>query len=88
MNNAHSGEGTLIRLMLGVPLQCSQVVTYANMYVDNKAPFYLVLGPWQCGDFVSTDEHVDGIYLVFKDSKFQQQYKMTVEGDPEPNQHS
>ena len=67
-----------------VPLNCGDVVTYANLYVGNKAPFDLLLGrPWQRGNFVSIDERIDGTYLQLKNKFLQVNYEVLVTPDKE-----
>ena len=62
-----------------LPLTCGQVVTYANVFVGEQAPFDLLLGrPWQRGNFVCIDERLDGTYLLFKDAEMQVRYEVLV----------
>ena len=87
MNDANGGEGILHGFISDIPLTCGSVVTYANVYVGNQAPFDLLLGrPWQRGNYVSIDERKDGTYLLFKDKEFNVRFEMlaTPERDLEP----
>ena len=61
MGDANGGEGVLSGFVADVPLMCGSVLTYANVYIGNKAPFDLLLGrPWQRGNYISIDERIDG----------------------------
>lgn len=82
MNDANGGEGELHGYLSNVPLSCGKILTSANIYVGNKAPFELLLGrPWQRGNFVSIDERLDGTYLLFKDQNLDVRYEILVTPD-------
>lgn len=84
MNDANGGEGVLHGFIPEVPLTCGSVVTSANVYVGQQAPFDLLLGrPWQRGNFVSIDERVDGTYLLFKDKQLNVRFEMLATPDRE-----
>ena len=85
MNDANGGEGTLSGFLAKVPLQCGQVMTVANMYVGENAPFDMLLGrPWQRGNFITIDERREGTFLVFKNQDLDKRWEMMVAGDPHP----
>ncbi|KAJ7018497.1 hypothetical protein C8F04DRAFT_1327408 [Mycena alexandri] len=68
MKDANGGRGQLQGQIQGVEFNCGGVVTSANLWVSQKAPFELLLGrPWQRGNLVSIDERAEGTYLIFKD---------------------
>ncbi|KAI0037678.1 hypothetical protein FA95DRAFT_1506695, partial [Auriscalpium vulgare] len=47
MNDANGGRGILKGLASNVGIQCGDVTTYADLYVNENAPFELLLGrPW------------------------------------------
>ncbi|KAF7794900.1 hypothetical protein EIP86_006043, partial [Pleurotus ostreatoroseus] len=83
MNDANGGEGVLQGFVPNVPLTCGNVLTHANIFIGDKAPFDLLLGrPWQRGNFVSIDERIDGTYLLFKDQNLRVRYEILVTPDP------
>lgn len=83
MNDANREEGVLQGFVPNVPLTCGNVLTHANIFIGDKAPFDLLLGrPWQRGNFVSIDERIDGTYLLFKDQNLRVQYEILVTPDP------
>ena len=87
MNDANGGEGLLQGFIPDVPLTCGSVVTLANVYIGDNAPFDLLLGrPWQRGNFVSIDERANGTYLLFKDKHMRVRFEMlaTPDMDMEP----
>lgn len=69
MNDANGGVGKLIGLAEGVDFQCGGVKTTADLWIgSNSLPFDLLLGrTWQQDNLVSTDERLDGTYVVFRD---------------------
>ena len=82
MGDANGGEGTLTGFVQNVPLSCGAVLTFANVYVGNNAPFDLLLGqPWQRGNFISIDERLDGTYLQFKDRGLRVNHEILVTPD-------
>ncbi|KAI0734990.1 hypothetical protein BC629DRAFT_1600777 [Irpex lacteus] len=87
MNDANGGEGTLSGFLAEVPLRCGDVLTYANMYVGENAPFDLLLGrPWQRGNFITIDERLEGTFLVFKDRELNNQWEMIVAEGERPDE--
>lgn len=82
MNDANGGEGTLSGFLGEVPLRCGDVLTYANIYIGEKAPFNLLLGrPWQRGNYITIDERLEGTFLVFKDKNLNSQWEMIVSSE-------
>ncbi|KAJ7180002.1 hypothetical protein C8R43DRAFT_941736 [Mycena crocata] len=68
MNDANGGRGQLQGWIRNVEFNCGGAQTVTDLWVSQKAPFELLLGrPWQRGNLVSIDEHVEGTYLIFKD---------------------
>ena len=69
MNDANGGEGQLIGLAEGVELHCGNVKTTADIWIGNNTlPFDLLLGrTWQQDNLVSTEERLEGTYVVFRD---------------------
>ncbi|KAH8069337.1 hypothetical protein BXZ70DRAFT_873315, partial [Cristinia sonorae] len=66
MKDANGGLGQLIGRVDNVPLTCGNVVTQADFYVTQNAPFTGLLGrPWQRGNAVSISEKPDGTYIEF-----------------------
>ncbi|KAJ7635973.1 hypothetical protein DFH06DRAFT_1336122 [Mycena polygramma] len=68
MNDANGGKGQLQGFIDDVEFNCGGVLTRADLWVSQQAPFELLLGrPWQRGNLVTIDERDEGTYLVFKD---------------------
>ncbi|KAF7789824.1 hypothetical protein EIP86_000770, partial [Pleurotus ostreatoroseus] len=44
MNDANGGQGILSEFVSNVPLRCGEVITHANIFIGEKAPFDLLLG--------------------------------------------
>ncbi|KAF7791234.1 hypothetical protein EIP86_002248 [Pleurotus ostreatoroseus] len=88
MNDANGGEGVLQGFVPNVPLTCGNVLTHANIFIGDKAPFDLLLGrPWQRGNFVTIDERIDGTYLMFKDQNLDARYEILVTPDSSLARH-
>lgn len=82
MNDANEGEGTLSGFLGEVPLRCGDVLTYANIYIGEKAPFNLLLGrSWQRGNYITIDERLEGTFHVFKDRNLNSQWEMIVSSE-------
>nr|GAT48249.1 predicted protein [Mycena chlorophos] len=77
MNDANGGQGQLQGMLRGVELNCGGLITTANIWVSNNAPFDLLLGrPWQPANRVSIEERRDGTYLIFKDHADNPRFEM------------
>ena len=82
VQDVNGGSAKLTGYIPDVPLRIGRVVTHANVYVSEDAPFELLLGrPWQRGNLVSIDEREDGTYLVFRDEEMNQRYELLVISD-------
>ncbi|KDR84200.1 hypothetical protein GALMADRAFT_205918 [Galerina marginata CBS 339.88] len=71
MNDANGGEGQLTGYARGIELSCGGIQTNADIWVGgNTLPFDLLLGrTWQQDNLVSTEERLDGTFVVFRDPK-------------------
>jgi len=90
LNDANGGTSTLRGKVDGVPLACGTIMTYANLYIHDNAPFDLLLGrPWQRENLISIDERKDGTYLIFRSNNNNQTHELLVESflSPDSNAH-